>query len=230
MTSQLAFALDVHDEASARAHIARLNDAVDYFKVGLELFIATGPALVRELGKKCFLDLKLHDIPETMTRAAASASAHGVGLLTVHACAGREALARVVSETRGTSTRVLAVTVLTSMDALALAEIGVASNTQDHVLRLADVALSAGVDGLVCSVQETSAMRAHFGDAPLIVTPGIRAVGANTGDQKRIATPDAAVRAGANVLVVGRPIRDAQDPLEAARAICSEMRNAETKK
>jgi orotidine-5'-phosphate decarboxylase len=207
---------------------ARVAPAVGVLKVGLELFVAEGPAAValgRELGLEVFLDLKLHDIPETVDRAVATASALGVRYLTVHAGGGRAMLERAAN--RAAQARepltILAVTVLTSLDAADLAALGVPEAPREHATRLAQLAWDAGVRGFVTSPAEASALRAALGPGALLVTPGIRPAGAAAFDQKRIATPAAAIADGADLLVVGRPIRDAADPLAAAQAVVGEI-------
>jgi orotidine-5'-phosphate decarboxylase len=199
------------------------------FKVGLELFAGEGPkpiAILTQHGKKVFLDLKLHDIPRTVARAVASAAAHGVDLLTVHASGGRDMLtaaAEAASRQGASRPKLLAVTTLTSLNEKDLREIGVTRNLQEHTLELGALAVSAGIDGLVCSPLEARAFRERLGDKPILVTPGVRPAGSNAGDQKRIATPRDAVMAGANYIVVGRPILDAPDPRAAAETILREI-------
>jgi orotidine-5'-phosphate decarboxylase len=223
-TQRLIVALDVPDLAAARALLGQLAGEVEVFKVGLELFSAAGPDAVRavhDAGAACFLDLKLHDIPATVARAVDAAEGLGVRYLTVHASNGPRGLteARAHAET----VRLLAVTVLTSMDDAELGAIGVAGTAADSVSRLARVAKGAGIDGLVCSAEECRALRAELGSDALLVVPGIRPAGAVAGDQKRVATPARAIADGADLLVVGRPIRDARDPVAAARAVIAEI-------
>ena len=204
---------------------------VGILKVGLELFIKEGPAAVEMahgLGAKVFLDLKLHDIPATVERAVSTAVDLGVDYLTLHACGGpgmlRQAVARV--QNRHSALRLLAVTVLTSMDRADLEATGVAADPAAQVSRLARLAIDEGVSGLVCSAQELGPLRSEFGADPILVTPGIRPRGSDAGDQKRVATPAEAIRAGASLIVVGRPIRDATDPAAAAQAIAAEVHAA----
>jgi orotidine-5'-phosphate decarboxylase len=221
---RLAFALDVDDLAQARDWVRRLRDRVGVFKVGLELFVRFGPAavdVVRSAGARCFLDLKLHDIPETVARSVRAAGETGAELLTVHASGGRTMLERAAIEARG-KVKLLAVTALTSLDDRALADLGYAGTVDDAVRRWASLAMSSGVGGVVCSVHEAATLRAMLPDL-FIVTPGIRPTGGAAGDQSRVATPERAVRAGADLLVVGRPIRDAEDPEGAADAIVGEI-------
>jgi orotidine-5'-phosphate decarboxylase len=194
-------------------------------KVGLELFAADGPAAVRaaaELGRPVFLDLKLHDIPNTVEGAARSAAASGASLLTVHASGG-EAMVRAAVRGAAGRLRVLAVTVLTSLDDDALAAVGLAGPAEQAVVRLARLAVDAGAGGIVCSPREVAAVRAAVGPEPLLVVPGVRPAGSARGDQARVATPAEAVRAGADVLVLGRPLRDAPDPAAAARAVAASL-------
>jgi orotidine-5'-phosphate decarboxylase len=214
-------ALDFSTWAAAERFARAVAPEVGMLKVGLELFAAEGPPAVRAaaaLGRPVFLDLKLHDIPNTVEGAARSAAASGASLLTVHASGGEEMM-RAAVRGAGPGVRILAVTVLTSLDAAALAAVGLAGSPAEAVVRLASLAVRAGVAGLVCSPLEVAAVRAAVGPAPLLVVPGVRPAGAAKGDQARVATPAEAVRAGADVLVVGRPLRDAPDPAAAARAI-----------
>lgn len=195
-------------------------------KVGLELFTAAGPASVAavvDAGFACFLDLKLHDIPETVARAVRRAVGLGARYLTVHAAGGSEMLTRASREAGGTHTTLLAITVLTSLDDDALDVIGLRGPSLDAVRRLGALALASGCAGLVCSPLEVAALRAHAPSDAVLVTPGVRPRGASSGDQKRVATADDALAAGADLVVVGRPIRDAADPVGAARAIAAEI-------
>lgn len=222
---RLAFPLDGLELDEATTWIERLAPRVGVMKVGLELFVAAGPAAVKRVHQHdaaCFLDLKLHDIPATMAGAAARAAALGVRYLTVHASAGPIALREVAKAVAGSETRVLAVTVLTSMDAEQVAALGHGETPSALAERLAKIAIQAGIPGLVCSPHEVAALRALNGAVELVV-PGIRPEGSAAGDQKRIATPASAVAAGADVLVVGRPIREATDPIAAADAILAAL-------
>lgn len=220
-------ALDAPDEAGALRLAERLAGAVGCYKIGLELFTRCGPAIVgqvREAAGPCriFLDLKYHDIPNTVRGAVRSAGALGANLLTVHLGGGRAMLNAAV-ETAG-ETLVLGVSVLTSMDAEALRETGVESEVETQVLRLARLGLASGVRGVVASPLEIRALRAEFGADLTIVTPGVRPAWAAGGDdQRRVMTPGDAVRAGADFLVIGRPITGAADPWEAATRIAGEM-------
>lgn len=223
---RIVFALDVPELSDTRAWVARLGGHVGVFKVGLELFTAKGPDAIRvvhDAGAACFLDLKLHDIPATMAGAAASAVRLGVRYLTVHASAGESALRAVADVARGTATTILAVTVLTSLGENELTEIGFRDDAMKSAARLAAMARASDIGGIVCSPHEARALRAVVGPDMVIVTPGVRMRGADAGDQKRVATPRDAVEQGADLIVVGRPIRQASDPVAAARAIANEI-------
>ena len=222
--SAVALALDVPDLDTAERLIDLTREHVGVFKVGLELFTAVGPAAVdavHSAGAQCFLDLKLHDIPATMGRAVSRAAAMGVAYLTVHASAGEESLS--VAQEKAEETRLLAVTVLTSLDATALSQIGLGNPPADVVRRLAKLAWGAGVSGFVASAHECNDIREALGDDAFLVTPGIRPSGTSVGDQKRVMTPADAIAAGADLLVVGRPIRDARDPAAAAAQITEQV-------
>jgi orotidine-5'-phosphate decarboxylase len=208
-----------------------VRDAARMLKVGLELFVAEGPRAVAigdEVGLPVFLDLKLHDIPETVERAVAHASALGVRMLTVHASGGSAMLRRAAERAHreGTGLEIAAVTVLTSLDSRDLATIGVPKGLPGHVQRLARVALGEGVRAFVCSPHEAALLRETLGPEAILITPGVRPGGAPKDDQKRAMTAAEAVRAGARWVVVGRPIRDAGDPQAAARAIAREIDEA----
>ncbi len=225
---RLIVALDVPSAAAAEDLIARLEGTCQWFKVGLELFTAAGPAVVERLvarGHSVFLDLKFHDIPNTVAGAVRSASALGVRMMTVHAAGGPAMLAAARTALDGLADppELLAVTVLTSMDAAQLQSAGVDRAPADQVALLATMGLEAGINGFVCSPQEVAAVRALTGAAGVLVVPGIRPQGADAGDQKRLATPAAALQAGASFLVVGRPITHASAPAAAAEAILKEM-------
>ena len=216
-------ALDTPDPARARELARILAGRVGGLKVGLELFTAAGPGLVRELGSTgtpVFLDLKLHDIPNTVGAAAAAAARTGAALLTVHALGGEAMIRAAVAGAPGVV--VLAVTVLTSHAAGDLPALGIAGPPADAVGRLASVARRAGAGGIVCSALEIEVVRRAFPEA-LVVVPGIRPAGADKGDQARVATPASAVASGADRLVVGRPITAAPDPAAAAEAIAREI-------
>ncbi len=231
---KLIVALDVSSAEAGSRLATRLHGHVGMFKVGLENFTAEGPVLPRFLvatGEKVFLDLKLHDIPNTVRAAARVAAQLGVSMFNVHASGGRKMMeaasqgAAEGSELRqdGMRPRVLAVTVLTSLTEEALRELGISGSAEEVVVRLARLAREAGLDGVVASPREIAALRSALGPDFLIVTPGIRPVNAAADDQARIATPEAAIRAGADYLVVGRPITGTTDPAAAADAIVAEM-------
>ncbi|MCU1224054.1 MAG: orotidine 5-phosphate decarboxylase [Edaphobacter sp.] len=193
----------------------------------MELYYAAGNSLVQELrnrGFNVFLDLKLHDIPNTVAGAVRSATQAGASLLTLHAGGGAAMMAAAAqTATAPGSPRLIAVTVLTSIDAHELAAVGVAGTPAQQVLRLAKLAQAAGIDGMVCSAQEVASLRAATGPDTLLVVPGIRSPGAATEDQKRVATAGEAIAQGASMLVVGRPITRAEDPAAAAQAILNEI-------
>ncbi|MDN3566813.1 orotidine-5'-phosphate decarboxylase [Paeniroseomonas aquatica] len=221
-------ALDTPDADRAAALAAALAPHCGPLKLGLELFAAEGPAAMRRIAPLApvFLDLKLHDIPNTVAGAVRSLLPLRPAMLTLHAGGGTAMLAaaRAAAEAAGADRPILlAVTVLTSMDAAALAATGVAGDPAGQVLRLAGLALAAGADGLVCSPQEVAAIRAEFGPAPYLVVPGVRPAGSAAGDQARTATPAEAVAAGADWIVVGRPITGAADPVAALRAIAGSL-------
>jgi orotidine-5'-phosphate decarboxylase len=223
---RLIVALDVPGAEQARALVDALAGAVGMFKVGSELFTAAGPDFVRELvarGEHVFLDLKFHDIPNTVAGAVASAGQLGVSLIDVHGLGGRDMMAAAAGALPAMGCRLLAVTILTSHDEAGLGEVGLTGTLAHSVDRLARLAKDAGVDGVVASPHEVGLVRAACGDGFLIVTPGIRPAGAARGDQARLATPGEARRAGADYLVVGRPITQSADPRAAADAIVAEM-------
>ena len=226
---RLIVALDVAKAAEARSLVERLQGRVGRFKVGSQAFTAAGPELVREIvsrGERVFLDLKFHDIPNTVAGAVAGAAQLGVSLLTVHGLGGRAMLEAAVGALPAMGTRLLAITVLTSHDEETLGEVGVGGGVTDSVRRLALLAKEAGTDGVVASPHEVALIREACGRDFLVVTPGIRPAGAATGDQARAATPAAALAAGADYLVVGRPITEAADPAAAADRIVREMAQA----
>jgi orotidine-5'-phosphate decarboxylase len=220
--SRIAFALDFSSVEDARAAATEVAPAVGMLKVGLELFVHAGPSIVgigRDLGLPVFLDLKLHDIPETVERAVAQASQLGARVITVHASGGRAMLRRAVARaaTEGGTLAICAVTILTSLDDTDLDDIGIVR--PNAALRLARVAYDEGVRWFVSSPAEVASLRKALGPDAVLVTPGVRPSASDTHDQKRVATPEQATADGADWLVVGRPIRDAKDRLEAARAI-----------
>jgi len=218
-------AIDTTDIEQARKLANELDGHVGAIKLGLEFFTANGPEGVREVarGIDLFLDLKLHDIPNTVAGAVKSALALDPLLLTIH-CAGGPAMLRAAVEARGARrTKLLGVTVLTSLDASDLAATGQAGPVETQVRRLALLAQQSGLDGVVCSPQEVALLRQTCGPGFLLVVPGIRPAGAAIGDQKRIQTPRAAIEAGADYLVIGRPITEASDPAAAASTILAEL-------
>jgi orotidine-5'-phosphate decarboxylase len=226
---RIAFALDYPTLGEARAGALALRGHVGILKVGLELFVKEGPpalALASEAGAELFADLKLHDIPETVERAIGSVASSGARFVTVHAAGGAAMLSRAVERAKrdaGDRLTVLAVTVLTSLDDADLRAQGIGDAAGEHALRLARVAFGAGVRGFVCSPAEVRALRAELGPGVTLVTPGVRPAGAAAHDQKRVATPADAIADGADVVVVGRPIRDAKDPVAAARAVAEDV-------
>ena len=227
-------ALDVESLSAAEAMMDRLDGVVTRYKVGNQLFTAAGPAAVeaaQKRGAEVFLDLKFHDIPNTVVGAAREATRMGVFMFDVHASGGR-AMMKAAADAGAAAARdlkvrrplAIAVTVLTSLDRAALQrELGVAASVEGHVLRLCDLAREAGLDGCVASPQEIAPIRNGLGRDWVIVTPGVRPAGAELADQARVASPGAAARAGAHFLVVGRPITSAPDPARAAEAIFAEM-------
>lgn len=228
--NRLIVALDVAERDAADELVENLGDEVGWYKVGLELFTAVGPDLVRDYasrGRRVMLDLKLHDIPATVARATRRAAALGAQLLTIHSAGGRDMMRAAVEAAReaGGEPRlhILAVTVLTSMDDQDVAEVGAAEAVEDLVVRRTQLAMEAGCDGVVASPVEAARLRRGAPDDFLIVTPGVRPAGGAAGDQKRVTTPRQARQAGADLVVVGRPIRDAADPRAAARAIAAEL-------
>lgn len=227
-TCSLILALDVETRESALETLDQLDNSLEWVKVGLQLFTAYGPDLVREIadqGYKIFLDLKLHDIPNTVAKAVQSISKLPVDLLTLHASGGAEMLewANKSRNEHVPALNLLAVTVLTSMDARQLKSLNVSATPETQVQRLADLSLKAGIQGLVCSPLELSMLRSRFGSDPLIVTPGIRPKGSASDEQKRIMTPHDAAILGADYIVVGRPILKAEDPVAAVEAIQAEL-------
>ncbi len=236
IADKLIVALDVSNREAALSLVAALRPKVGRFKIGLELYTACGPALVREVkeaGGRVFLDLKLHDIPNTAARAAVEISRLGVEMFTIHLTGGLLMARRVADELQAhcqihriPRPSVLGVTVLTSMTQSDQEEIGVTRPLAEQVLALADIATEAGLDGVVTSPQEIESMRARCGPDRLIVTPGIRPEGSEQDDQARTLTPRAAILAGADFLVIGRPVIKSSDPLAAAEAILMQMEGA----
>jgi orotidine-5'-phosphate decarboxylase len=229
--SRLIVAVDVPDRTAALQCADRLSGRVGYFKLGLEIFTSEGPRLVEEIrdrGERIFLDLKLHDIPNTVAGAVRSACRLGVDMLTVHASGGAAMMRAAVEEAQNASKPplILAVTALTSLSNDDVAQMGVGQKTEQWVETLATIAYGAGVRGLVSSSRELPMLRQKFGDEMKLVIPGIRPSGAATQDQSRTATPGEAIRSGAGFIVVGRPILQAADPAAAADAIVGEISDA----
>jgi len=225
---RLIVALDVSTATEARQIVQSLASTVSTYKIGKQLFIAEGPALVREIveqGHKVFLDLKFHDIPNTVAGAVAAAARLRVSMLTVHASGGKHMLAAAAEAAAKSDSKpmVLAVTVLTSLGDRDLQEIGVSGRVLDQALRLAALAKNSGCGGVVASALEARQLRAELGSGFVIVTPGVRPSGGDVADQARVATPGAAIAAGASHIVVGRPITAAPDRAAAARAILQEI-------
>ncbi|MDO9386613.1 MAG: orotidine-5'-phosphate decarboxylase [Thiobacillus sp.] len=230
MTHKIIVALDFSDADSALALVARLDPALCRLKVGKELFTAAGPDLVRTLvarGFEVFLDLKFHDIPNTAAAACRAAAGLGVWMLNVHASGGRRmmAAAQAALADLPKPPLLIAVTVLTSMSAEDLGEVGISAAPADQVLRLARLAHACKLDGVVCSAPEAAMLRAELGVGFRLVTPGIRPAGFDAGDQRRVMTPAEALRAGATDLVIGRPVTAAADPLAALERIQSDIQN-----
>ncbi|MGA8153212.1 MAG: orotidine-5'-phosphate decarboxylase [Terriglobales bacterium] len=225
---RLIVALDVPSAAAAQKIVAAVGDSAFCYKVGMQLYTAEGPQLVRDLvasGRRVFLDLKYHDIPNTVAAAVTEAARLGVSMLTVHASGGGRMLsaATAAAAAANPALLVLGVTVLTSLDDRDLERMGVHGRVQDQVLRLAAVAAAGGCHGIVASAHEASELRREFKPEFAIVTPGVRPAGAEHADQARVVTPAEAIAAGATYIVVGRPITEAADPGGEARAILSQM-------
>jgi orotidine-5'-phosphate decarboxylase len=224
-------ALDYPDLNTALALVEQLDPGLCRLKVGKELFTRGGPGLVERLvgrGFEVFLDLKYHDIPNTVAAACAAAAELGVWMMNLHAGGGRKMMEAARERLEGLSTRplLIAVTVLTSLELEDLAEIGFAGSPEENVSRLAALAATAGLDGVVCSPRESERLRAERGKDFVLVTPGVRPASAALNDQKRVMTPGDAIRAGSNYLVVGRPVTAAPDPLASLRRIDEEVRGA----
>jgi orotidine-5'-phosphate decarboxylase len=225
MTQRLIAALDTANWEQASCWADAVARHCGLLKLGLEFFIANGQEGVARITQApVFLDLKLHDIPNTVAGAVRALAGLAPAMLTLHAAGGKAMItaARQAANEAARPPKLLAVTVLTSLDQAALHSIGVVGPTADQVLRLADLALEAGADGLVCSAHEVSALRAAFGSTPILVVPGIRPAGSAAGDQARVMTPREAIQAGADFLVVGRPITGARDPGYAASQIAQQ--------
>jgi len=230
-STKIIVALDYADSASALALVERLDPTLCRLKVGKELFTVAGPELVRALvarGFEVFLDLKFHDIPNTVAAACRAAAGLGVWMVNVHASGGRRMMSAAQESLADLPQRplLIAVTVLTSMSAEDLDEVGVAGAPADQVLRLARLTQACKLDGVVCSAHEASMLRNDLGADFRLVTPGIRPAGSEAGDQRRVMTPVEALRAGATDLVIGRPITAATDPLAALKQIQSDIQNS----
>lgn len=230
---RIIVAIDTGDAEEALALARTLAGRASWLKIGMTLFYAAGPELVRamrELGFQVFVDLKLHDIPHQVEGAARSLGALGAGIITLHASGGEAMMSAALRGARAGAAeagleppKVIAVTVLTSTDDAMLNSIGVAHTAAEQVRRLGGLALAAGVDGVVCSPLEAAEMRSLLGEDALVVTPGVRPAGADAGDQSRVSTPHEAMRAGASHLVIGRPITGAADPAQAFDEIAAEL-------
>ncbi len=230
---KIIFALDVEHFTEARQWVNTLKDHVGFFKVGKQLFTHAGPKVVdmiRQKNQKVFLDLKFHDIPNTVSRAGEEATKLEVAMFNLHALGGFEMMKKTVDASRAMAKGlgipkplILAVTILTSMDEETMKEVGIQGSVQDEVGRLALLASKAGLDGVVASPQEIGLIRQRCGEKFLIVTPGIRSPSDKKDDQKRTMSPKEAIQAGANYVVIGRPIKEAKDPLEAVQRIIEDI-------
>ncbi|MCH6257802.1 orotidine-5'-phosphate decarboxylase [Puniceicoccaceae bacterium K14] len=225
---QLILALDIEDKKEAIDLVNSTGDQLEWIKVGLQMFTKYGPDYIHELsnlGKKIFLDLKLHDIPNTVAKAIESLSALPIDMLTLHTCGGLEMMQWAVKaqENSKPDLQLLGVTVLTSMDDNGLRQMDIRQSAAERVVHLAGLAQEAGMSGLVCSTHEVVALKEKFGKQFKLVTPGVRPAGSATGDQKRIMTPGQAREAGSDYIVVGRPIIQAANPAEAVASITKEL-------
>ena len=231
-TATLALALDVDSVSEVLPTVRLMPPELHWFKVGLELFCASGPQTIeslKSLGKSVFLDLKLHDIPRTVRRAVQVAARYGAGLMTIHAGGGRAMIQAAVEAAQSTgdgSTRIIAVTALTSLAEGDLRDTGVVGTVADHVIRLGELAIASGAHGLVCSPLEVKALRMRLGAEPFLITPGVRSTNNTVDDQKRTASAQQAVADGSDLLVVGRPIMEAADPSQAAGRFLREIQAA----
>jgi orotidine-5'-phosphate decarboxylase len=228
---RLIVALDVSSSAEAQRIVVALGSSIQIYKVGMQLYTAEGPRVVRDLvasGRDVFLDLKYHDIPNTVAAAVREAAELGVRMLTIHAAGGTAMLKAATESARTSSLQVLAVTVLTSMDEPGLHETGVCGKVVDQVLHLASIAINAGCAGVVSSARELSALRQKFGSDFVAVTPGVRPAGTAHGDQARVMTPSQAIAAGATHIVVGRPITAAPNPVVEVESILGEIAGVPT--
>ncbi len=226
---ELILALDIDDRSEAIELVKRSGESLKWVKIGLQMFTRYGPDYVREisdLGKKVFLDLKLHDIPNTVAKAVASVSELPIGMLTIHTCGGKEMMEWAVrsQQDHKPDLQLLGVTVLTSMDDDTLAGIGVNRSAAEQVSALTALAGDAGMSGLVCSPHEAAKVKSTHGNQFKLVTPGIRPVGADAGDQKRIMTPRLAAEQGADFIVVGRPIYQSDNPEAVVKSVLDDLR------
>ena len=227
MKSPIIIALDFDDAGQALRFSERIDPSICRLKIGKELFTASGPRIVESLMKKgfeIFLDLKFHDIPNTVASACRAAANLGVWMVNVHAMGGSVMMEKAREAVNASNCKLIAVTLLTSMGIEEIREIGLTGAPEEIVLRLATLAKSSGLDGVVCSAQEAAMLRSEFGSHFCLVTPGIRPAGSELHDQKRIMTPKMAIESGSDYLVMGRPIREAQDPNLAIEAILDEIR------
>jgi orotidine-5'-phosphate decarboxylase len=225
MTEKIIVALDVPSKDAALRLVEQLRPEISFFKIGLQLYTVEGPEIVRALratGAKVFLDLKLHDIPNTVAKAVESACNLGVQMLTIHLSGGLEMI-RAATAVRTNNISIFGVTVLTSANQQTLQETGISEKIDDQVLRLAKLGVAAGIDGVIASPHEIKGLRTEFGDKIKIVVPGIRPNWSEPGDQKRFMTPSKAIEAGADYLVIGRPITAHKDPREAVEKILAEL-------
>jgi orotidine-5'-phosphate decarboxylase len=230
---RLIFALDVEHFGEAQKFVGLLKGHIGLFKVGKQIFTHAGPKvidMIRRKGEHVFLDLKFHDIPNTVAKASEEATKLGAAMFTLHSMGGYEMMKRAMESSRNVAKQlnvqkplILAVTILTSMDQATLEEVGIQTPLEEQVIHLATLAKKAGVSGVIASPREISLIRERCGPNFLIVTPGVRPASATKDDQKRTLTPGEAVRAGADYIVVGRPIKDAEDPVKAADEIVREM-------
>ncbi len=225
---QLILALDIEDKTQAIDLVKRTGDGLEWVKIGLQMFTRYGPDYVREiadLGKRVFLDLKLHDIPNTVAKAVQSVSDLPINMLTLHTCGGREMMEWAIKAQQDykPDLQLLGVTVLTSTDDAGLQELGINEKASERVLSLATLAQTAGMNGLVCSTHEVVALKEKFGSQFDLITPGIRPAGTDAGDQKRIMTPAKAAEAGSTYIVVGRPIYQADDPAAVVSNIVADL-------
>jgi len=228
MNHKICLALDVDSRKRALALVESLHDLTGMFKIGLQLFTAEGPAVVRDIiagGGKVFLDLKFHDIPNTVKSAAREAARLGVSMMTIHTTGGRAMMQSVMEEVQKLETRplVVGVTVLTSLNDATLHELGINASMEGQVLRMAKLAEASGLDGIVCSPQEVQRIRAAVGPAFKIVAPGVRMAGQSADDQSRTATPREAIAAGADFIVVGRAVTSAPDPRLAFQSLIQSL-------